>query len=367
MARRHRNYLAEAASWNGEGDVVAGASSPSPTRRPLLPIIRSAKAFNATNNFPGPKGPPMRCFAQIHMAQNPYHSEIHHQARLGFRKPKQSASRVRLRPLDQDVSAAPPLLPSRKSKNSLKAEAPAAMAVASEGVEPKIEQAAAPPEVAEPEPACAAAEELWAAAFASVEPSRSRPESPEEPVEVRRPEYLPTPLGSPRQLGPPCPQGRGLLDPGRPSVLHGRAATKEEPEASPRSVAESRPRTVGMPERESVLLDRLTQDAVGMAIREGLNELGSPSCPSSATPSVTCPEFRLTAQARSVDWPSEGADESQASAAPAAARCSATAKVGDGAPSAANASLAAARADGQSAHAKALAMVEEARKKSAAR
>ncbi|CAE8595459.1 unnamed protein product, partial [Polarella glacialis] len=84
-------------------------------RRRLLPVTHNAKAF------PGnvcQRGPSRDYYALAHERMNPLHSELHVQARIGFRRPRQA--KVRLRPL-----ALPPLedgdkLDSRQLKFELK-------------------------------------------------------------------------------------------------------------------------------------------------------------------------------------------------------------------------------------------------------
>mmetsp|Transcript_22252 Transcript_22252/g.50813 ORF Transcript_22252/g.50813 Transcript_22252/m.50813 type:complete len:285 (+) Transcript_22252:89-943(+) len=68
-------------------------------RRPYLPVIHSAKAFNVTAGKKGTE-PQVRCFyAMAHREHNPHNSEYHIEARLGFRR---AAKRpVRLRPLEE--------------------------------------------------------------------------------------------------------------------------------------------------------------------------------------------------------------------------------------------------------------------------
>jgi len=76
-------------------------------RRPLIPVIHNAKARNvASKDFESSE----RCFyALSHRGGNPLDSEFHMQARLGFRRPRNRA--LRLRPLEELPAGPSPVPP----------------------------------------------------------------------------------------------------------------------------------------------------------------------------------------------------------------------------------------------------------------
>jgi len=79
-------------------DVKAGALTDRGPRRPLLPVLRSNKAFGDTSSIEGVRD----FYTLTHRAHNPHESEFHMQARLGFRRPKQP--NIRLRPLEVTIA-----------------------------------------------------------------------------------------------------------------------------------------------------------------------------------------------------------------------------------------------------------------------